>query len=291
MHRPFRFGVIASTTQSRQTWISTVRRAEELGYTTLLAWDNPLNGLASFTALTMAIEATTSMHVGCFAFCNDYRHPALLTREVAMLDLLSEGRFEFGIGTGRGAAYYTSLGLPFETAGIRISRLEEALHILKGLFTEEKVNFSGTYYTLTNMKGVPKPFQKPHPPIHIHGASKRMLTLAAREADIVGIEPKLMDTGIDSADVSLEQKIAWIREAAGERFTQIELCRTAFDLWPTDGPIKVLVGGNFPFIHMCTDQIVTYLLDQRADLGISYIQIIDVQMENFAPIVAQLAGK
>ncbi len=293
MYQPFRFGVIASTTQSRQSWISTARRVEELGYTTLLAQDNPLNGLASFAALTMAVEATTSLRVGSFAFCNDYRHPALLAREVAMLDLLSEGRFEFGIGIGGDAAQYTPLGLPFETEDIRISRLEEALYILKALFLEGRVNFSGTHYTLTNMKETPKPFQKPHPLICMHGASKRMLTLAAREADIVGIEPKLMNTGtgIDTEDVSLTQKIGWIREAAGERFAQIELCKTAFDLWPTDGPIKVLVGGNFPFMHMRTDQIVTYLLDQRADSGISYIQIIDAQMENFAPVVAQLAGK
>jgi Luciferase-like monooxygenase len=155
------------------------------------------------------------------------------------------------------------------------------------LFTEEKVDFAGKYYTLTNMKGIPKPFQKPHPPIHIHGASKRMLTLAAREADIVGIEPKLRD----QADVPLEQKIAWVREAAGERFAQIELCRTALDLWPTDGPIKVLLGGDFPFMLMRIDQIITYLLEQRADLGVSYIQVFDAQMENFAPVVAELAGK
>src|SRR5436305_7612005 len=224
MQRPFRFGVVAAYAPSHTAWITTARRAEELGYATLLMPDRTnIGGLAPLTALAVAAEATTALRIGSYVFCNGYRHPVILAREAATLDLLSEGRFELGMGAGVGASEFQQMGIPFENAGARVGRLEEALRIMKQLFTEETVNFSGKYYTITGMKGYPRPFQKPHLPILVAGGGERMLKLAAREADIVAVGSKIGARGADPTDATLEQKMAWIKEAAGQRFADLEL--------------------------------------------------------------------
>src|SRR5436853_128611 len=149
MHRPFRFGVVSGQVQSHTAWITTARRAEQLGYATLLVVDRISMGLAPFSALAMAAGATTTLRVGTFVFCNDFRHPAVLAKEAATLDLLSEGRFELGIGAGYDPNDYTQTGIPFDPPGVRLSRLEETLLIVQQFFTEETVNFSGQHFTIT----------------------------------------------------------------------------------------------------------------------------------------------
>src|SRR5258708_21072386 len=198
MHRPFRFGVVTAYAQSHAAWIKTARRAEELGYAALLMPDRAnIGSLAPLTALAVAAEATTVLRIGSYVFCNEYRHPVLLAREAATLDLLSEGRFELGLGAGVGSTEFQQLGIPFANAGTRVSHLEEALQIIKQLFTEEAVNFSGKYYTITNMKGYPRPVQKPHLPLLVAGAGERMLQLAAREADIIALGSIITERGLD----------------------------------------------------------------------------------------------
>jgi len=179
------------------SWITTARRVEELGFATLLVVDR-MGSIGPFTALAMAAEATTSLRFGTFVICNDYRHPAVLANEAATLDLLSEGRFELGLGAGVGPSDYNQMGIPFESAGIRVSRLEESLQIIKQLFTGETVNFSGKYYTITGMRGVPRPVQQPLPPILLGSSGKRMLSIAARQADIITIMPSWGVQGVDA---------------------------------------------------------------------------------------------
>jgi probable F420-dependent oxidoreductase len=296
MHRPFRFGVVTGgSAQSHTAWVTLARRVEELGYATLLMPDRPsFGGLAPLTALAVAAQATTSLRVGSYVFCNDYRHPALLAREVSTLDLLSEGRFELGLGAGAGPSDYRQMGLPFESAATRVSRLEEALHIIKQLFTEEIVNFSGKHYTITEMKGLPRPVQKPHPPIFIGSAGKRMLSIGAREADSIAPTLRMSTQGVDPSDATLAQKIAWVREAAAERFTHLELAQTAYYITITDSRTGVAPqpgGPPIPKIPMSIEQAVAHLLEQRERYGFSYIQVMDAQIENFAPLVARLAGQ
>src|SRR3989442_8085683 len=215
MHRPFRFGVTAAYAPSHTAWIRTARRVEELGYATLLIPDRvSVGSLAPIPALAVAAQATTSLRIGSYVFCNEYRHPVLLAREAATLDLLSEGRFELGLGAGVGPDEFQHMGIPFANAGTRVGHLEETLQLVKLLFTEETVNFSGKYYTITEMKGNIRPVQQPHMPILVAGAGERMLKLAAREADIVAIGSRITRQGMDPTDASLEQKIAWIKEAA-----------------------------------------------------------------------------
>ncbi len=293
MHRPFRFGVVVSHAQSHTAWIATARKVEELGFSTLLMPDRTTVGsLAPFPALAIAAEATRSLRIGSYVFCNEYRHPVILAREVATLDLLSEGRFELGLGAGVGPSEFQSMGIPFANAGMRVGHLEESLQMIKQLLTEETVNFTGKYYTITEMKGNLPPVQKPHMPILVAGAGERMLKLAAREADIIAIGSKISTQGLDPTDAPLEQKIAWIKEAAGKRFADLELSQTVYDLVITDSEAAILQHGGGPPIpkrSMSTDQAVAQLLEQRDRYGFSYIQVYEGQMENFAPVVSRLA--
>lgn len=292
MRKPFRFGIVSGGAGDRESWVWRARRAEELGYAALLMPDRIGTALAPLAALAIAAGATTTLRVGSHVFANDYRHPALLAKEAATLDLLSNGRFELGLGAGVGQPDYQQMGLPLESAGQRVSRMEEALHIIKQFFTEDVVNFSGKYYTISNLRGTPRPVQKPHPPIFIGSTGKRMLTFAAREAD--SIEPVAMQgpPGSGNADATLEDKIAWIRGAAGERFEQLELCQTIFGIAITDSPVE---AGPPPWSSiqrqtMTTEQAIAYLQEQRERYGFSYLQLSEGQMENFAPVVARLAG-
>jgi probable F420-dependent oxidoreductase len=295
MNRPFRFSVVIANAPSGTAFVTLARRAEELGYATLLMPDRTITGLAPLTALAVAAEATTSLHVGSYVFCNDYRHPALLAKEVATLDFLSDGRFELGLGAGVGPFDYQQLGLPFDTGAERVDRFEEALCVIKKFFTEESVNFSGKHYTITGMKGLSRPVQKRRPPIAIGGAGIRMLSLAAREADSVSIIFSLPAQGIDAKNESLEQKLAWMREAAGERFTHLELSQLAYVLAIKDSQTAREFEGDgppIPRIVMSAGQAVEHLLEQRERYGFSFIPVYGgTQMENFAPIVARLAGK
>src|SRR6266487_3309453 len=274
MHRPFRFGVVTANAPSHTAWITTARRVEALGYATLLMPDRPtMGGLAPLSALAVAAEATTSLRIGSYVFSNDYRHPLLLAREAATLDLLSEGRFEPGLGAGVGPDEFQLMGIPFANAGTRVGHLEEALQMMKQLFTEEIVNFSGKYYTITEMKGYPRPVQKPHPPILVAGAGERMLKLAGREADIIAIGSRIGAQGADPADATMEQKIAWIKEAAGERFADLELSQTIFNFEITGHGTAVSSqpgGWSIPKRSLSTEQAVTHLLEQRERYGFSY---------------------
>src|ERR1700681_1860321 len=140
MPRPFRFGLVAASAPSRSAWVATALRAEQLGYATLLMPDRTSAGtLAPVPALAVAASVTTSLRVGSYVFCNGYRHPVLLAREAATLDLLSDGRFELGLGTGVSSTEFEQMGMPFASAGARVGHLEEAIQVIKQLFTEETV--------------------------------------------------------------------------------------------------------------------------------------------------------
>jgi probable F420-dependent oxidoreductase len=296
MPNPFRFGVVSSGMgRGRDGWIDLARRAEALGYATLLMPDRPsLGGPAPIAALATAATATTTLRVGSYVFANDYRHPVILAREAATLDVLSGGRFELGLGAGVGHGEYEQLGLPFDPPGVRVSRFEEALRLIKRLFTEDRVSFSGSYYSVKDLPGLPRPVQQPHPPIFVGSSGKRMLTFAAREAQMIAPTLKYTPQGPDPTDVSLDEKVGWIRAAAGDRFAGIELCQTRYDIAVSDSPAPLAQqagGPPIPKRPLTIDQAVVALEDERARYGFSYIQISDAQVENFAPVVARLAGK
>ncbi len=306
--QPFRFGVLAGNAASGAAWQAMAQQAEALGYASFMVYDHLGDQLAPIPALMAAATATTRLRVGSLVFANDFRHPALLAREAATVDLLSGGRFELGIGAGWLRTEYEQAGIPFDPPAVRVSRMEEAVRVIKGLFSGEPLTFEGQHYHLNALPGLPRPQQQPHPPLLIGGARQRLLTFAAQEADIVGFAANIRADGspdlADSLGAALDRKVSWVRQAAAGRFAQLELNvnvggvvitddreQTAAQLAPTvglDGPqllecVHALIGT--------TEQIIADLLLRRKRYGISYVVIPVQDMEAFAPVVAKLKGE
>lgn len=307
--RPFRFGVQISSAASAEEWSGLARRAEELGYSSVFMPDHFGEQLAPVPALMAAADATTDLRIGALVFDNDYKHPVVLAKEVATLDVLSGGRFEFGIGAGWMNTDYEQSGIPQDRAGVRVDRLAEALTVYKGLFGDGPVDFDGEHYTISGLDGMPKPLQRPHPPILIGGGGKRVLSLAAREADIVGINPKLTSGQVDSSAARngtpelTDEKIRWVADAAGDRYDDIELNMLVFAVVVTDdrqGTAEMMapmfdidpdVVMDYPLAWIGTeDEIVESLQTRRDRWDVSYLVVQADAMESAAPIVARLAG-
>src|ERR671912_2720173 len=215
--RRFRFGIQLSHASTGAEWLELARRAEDLGYSTLFVPDHFANQVAPVAALTGAAGATTSLRIGPLVLDNDYRHPVVTAKEMASLDLLSDGRLELGIGAGWMASDYEQAGIAMEPPALRVDRLEEALDVLEGLFGPGPFSYEGKHYRIAGLDGLPKPVQQPHPPILVGGGGPRLLRLAGREADIVGINPNLRagevspDAVQDTIAAMTKQKVEWVR--------------------------------------------------------------------------------
>ncbi|OLC20231.1 MAG: hypothetical protein AUH33_04125 [Chloroflexi bacterium 13_1_40CM_68_21] len=292
--------------RSAAHWSEVARRAEALGYDTLLMPDHITDQLAPMLALTAAAEATTTLRVGSFVFANDYRNPVLLAREAATLDLLSGGRLEFGIGAGWKTSDYEQLGIPYDTPKTRVDRMEEAVGLIKRLWTEEHVTHEGAHYRIRDATALPRPVQRPHPPVMIGGGGPRILRIAAREAQIVSLLPPVDARGrhrIRAITVgSVAERVARLRRA--KRFAELELNVIVLDAQVTDArqPLLAAIAGRLkstataivatPFLmYGSRASLVEDLLERRARLDISYIALPGSAMRSFAPVVAQLRGK
>ena len=295
---PFRFGVVAPQLRSADKWVAKARRVEALGYSTLLLPDTIGPIPTPLPALAFAAAATRTLRVGPYVLANDYRNPVLLARECAAIDVLSGGRFELGIGAGRPRADedYAKLGVALDSGGMRVERLAEALGILKGLLAGEQVTASGAHYAVTNADVFPRPAQQPRPPILVAAAGRRLLALAAREADIVAVADRP-----DAPETAVREKVDWLRESAGDRFDQIEINLNMMAVgtelhpqmlaWAGLTPAQ-LEGSTSPFLLLGTeDEMTERLLRLREHLGASYITIPEAFMEPFAPVVQRLAGR
>lgn len=296
--RPFRFGVVSGGAETGEEWVSKARRIESLGYATLLAPDVLQHTLAALPALTAAATATGTLRVGTYVIANDLRNPVLLAKDVATVDLLSGGRFELGIGAGRPGAGEDNrmLGIPFDSGAERVARLTESLGLLKALLAGEPATATGPYYSLDNAQIAPRPVQRPRPPILIAAGRRRLLTLAAREADIIalGVPPT-------EPEQALAEKIEWVRDAAGERFDQVELninLMAVGDRVPRYIEAQMglsaerLAAMNAVSAVMGTvDEMCETLLRRRERLGISYVVVGDELSDVFAPVVERLAGR
>ncbi len=238
--RPFRFGVLASKARSSSEWTETARKAESLGYSTLVMPDHFGDQLSPIAALSTAAAVTDTLRVGSLVFANDFRHPAVLAKETATLDLLSDGRLEVGVGAGWMTKDYTWTGMTQDRAGVRIDRMIEAISVLRGLWGDDAFSFDGEHYVITEMNGMPKPVQTGGPPIVVGGGSKRVLSTAARLADIVGVNPNVGEGKFGaeaiasmSADAT-DEKLGWVRAGAGDRFDDIEISILKFFTVVTD---------------------------------------------------------
>jgi len=227
MPRPFRFLADAREIATVRELTETARRAEAIGIDTLVIPDHLIQQLAPIAAMAAIAAVSDRLRIGAFVLNNDLRHPAVLAQELASLDVLSEGRLDVAIGAGWNRAEYAAIGLPFEPAPLRQARLIESVTVLKGCFADGPFSFGGEHYTITEYDAYPKPVQKPHPPFLIGGGGRRTLSLAAREAQIVGLAPRIRRGGApDPTSITFEstrEKIEWVREEAGDRFDALEL--------------------------------------------------------------------
>jgi probable F420-dependent oxidoreductase len=313
--RPFRF--LATIDENRRfgELAAVARKAEAVGYSAFVLPDH-LMGYGPLLPLAAVAAVTERLRVGNFVLNICLRHPAVLAQDLASLDALSGGRLDIGLGAGWNKPEFDAIGIPFEPVGVRIKRLTEAIAIIKGCFTGESFSYAGEYYTLTEHVCAPEAVQRPHPPIFLGGGGKRLLSLAGREAQIVGLAPRLIPGQTPRLEpwsltaAATEEKIGWVREAAGERFAELE-----FNTYPSGGPTLVtgtprveaqrrvdrireqtgvelsiddVLDSPHVFIGSVKD-LTSKFLELRERFGISSFLIDD--MDALAPVVEELAGR
>jgi probable F420-dependent oxidoreductase len=306
--REFRFAVHASSAPSGEAWLTLARRAESLGYDALLVPDHLGNQLSPIAALAAAAAVTSRLRIGPYVFANDFRHPLVMAREAATLDILSNGRLELGMGAGWRTTDYRQLGMPYDAPGRRVDRLAEAVPLVKRLLSGERVTHAGPHYRLGEAQIRPRPVQRPRPPLHIGAGGPRMLRLAAREAEIVGFIPQFTRAGrpnpADATEAALARKVEIVRLAAGERIGGLELsiyCADAGMVGSGTGlpgsissALKGAVVGavGSPYLPYGTVGQLRERFERRRDrLGISHYAIPGHAMEAMAPLIEALAGR
>jgi probable F420-dependent oxidoreductase len=308
--KPFRFGVQALSQPDRKSWIDLAQRTEAAGFDVLTMPDHFDDQLAPVPALMSVADATSKLRVGALVWDNDYKHPVVLAKELATMDLLSEGRLELGIGAGWMISDYEQSGIPYDRAGLRIERMIEGIDVMKGCFAEGAFSYAGKHYTITNYDGSPKPVQAPCPPILIGGGGKRVLTYAAQVADIIGINATMSAGAVGPEAIStmtaqaVDEKVDIVREAVGSRINHVEMNIRAFLVNITDdaaGAISRLAAGmgveesmvaETPFALMGPpSKLIEDLIARRERWGFSYVIVGGEDVEKFAPVVAALSGK
>jgi probable F420-dependent oxidoreductase len=313
--RPFQFMVASRGAPDGRAIAEQARWAESVGFTHVAVHDHLAQRHAATPLLAAVAMATERVGLVPLVYNNDLRHPAVLAQELASLDIISGGRLVVGIGAGWNEPEYRAIGMQFDPPGTRIDRMLEAIAILRGLFADDAFSYSGRFYTITDMDGGPKPVQKPHPPFLIGGTRERVLRLAAREGDIVGID--LGDVGeaiLDAFEARMDVRVGWIRDAAGDRFEQLDVnvLRTLGDLTITSEPLKVAgdvarelaretgmeIGARdvleSPFSLIGTvPELVDKLAGLRQRWGINSFLVGwfgESGVREFAPVVEQLSG-
>ncbi len=306
--RTFRFGIQLSNAPTGAAWRDLARKVEGLGYSSLFMPDHFGEQLAPVPALMAAADATAQLKVGALVFDNDYKHPVVLAKELATIDLLSGGRLIAGLGAGWMRSDYEQSGIPMDAPGVRVSRMEEGIAVLKGCFAEGPFSFEGEHYTISGYDGLPKPVQRPVP-LLIGGGAKRVLSIAAREADIVGINPSIHSGHVDAAAAQdgaaaqTDKKIGWVREAAGDRYADLEINMLQFAGVITDdrkGTAEMMAPlfGLPPeevetYPHACigtVEEICESLEMRRERWDASYFVFQGDTMAPMAPVVAKLRG-
>jgi len=308
-HR-FRFAVEGHAPFAGASWAETVREVEDLGYSTMFVPDHFDEGMGPIAAMASAVAVTTTLKVGALVFDCDFRHPAVLARELATIDMLSEGRLEVGLGAGWKRLDYDRSGIPMELPKVRVDRMIEHTRILKALFAEEPVTFHGEHYRITDLPGTPRPHTAGGPPVLIGGGARRVLRFAGATADIVGVNASIHSGEIDTAAAHdamperIDEKLGWVREGAGARFDQLELNAwlAAAELTDDTAAVADLMGQLFSAdpkdvlaspltligsISECADR----LHERRERWGYSYVVIPADKARDFAPLVARLAGE
>jgi len=306
---PFRFGIQCKGPADAAGWPALARKVEDLGWSTLTVADHLDDQLAPVPAAMAAAAATTTLRVGTMVLANDYRHPVMVAKEAATLDVLTGGRFELGIGAGWMTSDYDAAGIPLERPGVRIDRLAEALAVLRGLWDDGPLSFEGDHYRVQELTGRPAPVTTGGPRLVIGGGGERVLRLAAKTADVVALNVNLRAGVIDERAFpdgtpdATDRKLEWVRDEAGERFDQLELQvrvhlamvtddRTGVidELAPAFGLTRAEAAATPHALVGSVEEICDQLVERRERWGISYVGMSGDQLDAFAPVVQRLAG-
>ena len=308
--RPFRFGLSLAGFDHGHDWAETAGKVEDLGYSTMLVPDHLGDQLAPLPALAVAATATTTLRVGTYVLDNDFRHPVVLAKEAATVDVLSGGRLELGIGAGWRKDEYDRAGIAFDPGPRRVDRLEETVAVLEGLWSGKPFSFSGTHYHVSEMEGRPLPAQPGGPPLFLGGGGPRLLALAGRHADIVGLAPRARSDGVlEPTDISPDAthaKMTALRRAAGDRFPTLEVNILTLIVEVADGEARrrtraeeladrwgMAAAEVLASPHVIlgpVSQVVEDLIAHREHYGISYVTVPEPSLTSFAPVIARLAG-
>jgi len=323
VERPFRFGLQAFEGSSAGEWFDTVRRAEDLGYDALFSSDHyfgpgaiatatghrPVD-MAPLTSIAMAAARTTTLRVGCRVFCCDFHHPVVLAKEMATLDVLSEGRLIVGLGAGWVRDEYDGLGVTMERPSVRIAKLAEYVDVMRAHWSGAELDVHGSFVDVSGFSGLPKPVSASGPPIMIGGGAPKILGLAGRVADIVSLNFNNASGRLGSSSVmssgaaETEEKISWIRNGAGDRFEQIEIEIGAYFVGVGDGADAQLDAMAARFGVAADEfashphaffgsvaQVCELLLERRERFGVSYVTVAQRHLDEFGPVIAAMAGR
>jgi probable F420-dependent oxidoreductase len=301
--KSWRFGLLAGHGCARdaRSWGELVRRADDAGFDVLLVPDHLGPGLAPLTALAAAAGVSARLRLGFLVLGNDLRHPVLLAHECASLDALSGGRFELGLGAGWKASEYAALGLPYESASVRISRLGEALDVIGRVWSGRPFSYAGAHYRLDGVPAFQPPVQRPRPPVLVGGGGPKVLTVAAQRADVVSLMPRMDPDAAggpvrtdDTDDAALRRKIDVVRAAAGERFGAIELSVTALHLDVEGSPVpavppawRAMAGTAWGYAGSPTG-VADRLRELRERHGIGYVVAMEQALPAMARVIAAL---
>ncbi len=308
--RTFRFGIMAGKAKTGAAWTELARKTEDLGYSSLCVADHFTDGFAPTPALAAAAAVTTKLRIGSMVYGVDFRHPAALAKEAATMDLLSDGRFELGIGAGWMDQDYDWTGITRDSPGVRIDRLAEAIAIIRGLWSGTPVEHKGPNWTIDKMVGTPRPVQAGGPPILSGGGGKRILETAARLGDIVSVNPNVGAGKFDAAAwasiaaAETDAKMAIVKNAAGERYGDLEIAFLNFFTNITDDTLAAAttiggyMGGVPPEAVLASpntlvgsvDALVDEIETRRERWDGSYMIVTADAIDAFAPVVARLAG-
>jgi probable F420-dependent oxidoreductase len=317
---PFRFAVQATNAAGGREWRETVRKVEDLGYSTLFLADHylgpgpaqkiartPRQDLAPIAAMATAAAVSETLRIGCRVFCIDYHVPAVLAKEAATLDLLSDGRLEMGIGAGWSETEYTAMGLEFDRPGRRIAKLAEVVSLIKAHCEGEELDSSGDFVHVRGYAGRPRSVQRPHPPIMIGGGGPRVLTFAGREADIVSMSSVPFVArdadGLDPYAVA-QRRIGVVQNAAGERYGRLDVESSPYFTAITDDAETALAAAakttgiaaevlrDHPNVLIGSlEAVAEKLHSRRESLGVNYVTVQQNRIESFAPLVERLNGR
>jgi probable F420-dependent oxidoreductase len=323
MTRPFRFAIQAFSSPTKREWVELARKVEDSGFSTLHVADHYLGpgsriegtghrvqAMALIPALTAAAMATTTLRIGSRMACTSYHLPTILTKEMATIDVLSEGRLEIGLGAGWLVNEYEGMGIPFESAGRRIQLMREtAEFMLQAYSSDAEVDYHGEFIDSSGYVAVPRPVQTPHPPLMIGGGAPKVLGIAGELADIASVNfnnsSGVVGAGsiTSSTEEETHRKIQWIKDGAGARFPEIEL-ETATYFISVEGRSQITADAvsartglqlaelkRFPHAAVgSVDEICEELIRRREEYGFSYITVGDAHLDAYLPIVERLAG-